>query len=199
MTKRASGGAVLIACLALFLVGSVALAVEFTKPPMTRHEKNMARLEASLKGINPPSSLTSDFWFGVVAISLGTVGSLLLYLRNQPDSSSIVIRIFQHLTREVVESDPSAVSLPKSEDQRKMIAAQSRAKLDTQFETVLRMAKELDTIEAVHEWRRQERHKILSDRSLAPEEKEERLVTVDESAEREKRRLRENVSVYGDE
>src|SRR5688500_15468210 len=110
MTKRASGGVVLIVCLALFLVGSVCVAVEFTKPPMSIREKGRAELEEARTGIKTdPSALTLDFWGGLVAICLGAIGCVLLYVRNQPDSSSLVIRFFQHLTREVVESDPGAV------------------------------------------------------------------------------------------
>jgi hypothetical protein len=139
MDDKPSGFIVLFVCLLLCCGGSVLLLIDFTAP--TFRWDGTHYVQASYR----PGALTL---VGFAPLFLSGIVCVLLYLRNQPDSSVLVIRFLQHLTREIVESNPPVSGAPaKSEDEIRMTVAQRRGKLDTQFQTVLRMAKELDTIE----------------------------------------------------
>lgn len=100
--------------------------------------------------------------------------------------------------RQEARAKATAQATQQRDDELQMAGAHGRAKRDTQFQTVLRMAKDLDTIETIQEWRKNERRKVLNDSRLDADEKDERLELIDRAARREKERLAGDVAIYED-
>jgi hypothetical protein len=154
--------------------------------------------ELSIQRANRPSFL-ANLWalvpasllYAVLLVAL--VGAYLFFHVNYPRQAAALWSAVARIGRELANGKPAE---PKSEDEIKMEGAYRRSRLDVKFKETIRLSKELHTIEAIQEWKKIERRKILKNDLLSIEDKEERLAAIDNAAERRKRELNENVEIY---
>lgn len=84
----------------------------------------------------------------------------------------------------------------KSADEIKMVAARERFKQDIRFQVDLSAGKKLYAHEALQQWKKDERNRILYDQSLTPHEREKLFDALEEAYVEEENRIRTDMAVY---
>ena len=100
----------------------------------------------------------------------------------------------EHLEKSI-EGAPSAVS---SADTQAMNEASERRVLDTRWE-LNESLRALHTLIELQHWRRQQRDRILQDRSLSAQEQSEDLQFVDELYEQKRSELKVDTRIFGEQ
>ena len=157
--------------------------------------------ELNIQRTNRPSFIAS-LWTSVPAwlpfvVLLVAMGATYLFLHiYYPQHAATLREEAQRIASGADHSKSASPLTPKSEDERKRDDALERNRRDVQFKETLKLSKELHTIEAIQEWSKQQRWKVLDDKTLSADEAEERLEQIDTTTKREKQRLKDDVEIF---
>jgi hypothetical protein len=109
----------------------------------------------------------------------------------------------EHITRKVrtikersrLEVEP----VKRSEDDLKVDAAEERNRRDIGFDVRLKAGKKLNTLKELQKWFKRERNAIFNDDDLTSEEQDEQYVQLRSSYNEYKRKLSDDVDIYGED